>query len=59
MERYVGSRRCCRAGQSFRVWGVASPPELEVGAEANADHVLSGEDEEGHELGEEARMVSC
>lgn len=39
--------------------GVASPPELEVGAEANADHVLSGEDEEGPELGEEAQMVSC
>lgn len=59
MEQYVGCRRCCRAGQSFRVWGVASHPELEAGAEANADHMLSSEDEEGPEVGEEAQMVSC
>lgn len=51
-------QRCWRAGQSFRVGG-GGPPELEPGAQVGADHVPSGEDEKGPELGEEARMESC
>lgn len=39
--------------------GGVGPPELEPGAQVGADHMISGEDEKGPELGEEAMVESC